>query len=68
VAAQTVLEQVSLDLLRPLFPPLLGVRLLGVTVSGLDGRPCRNAAQLALGFQPKANLHHLSCCGANQDR
>jgi hypothetical protein len=50
VAAQTVLEQVSLDLLRPLFPPLLGVRLLGVTVSGLDSKPCRNAAQLALGF------------------
>jgi DNA polymerase-4 len=50
VAAQAVLEQVSLDLLRPLFPPRLGVRLLGVTVSGLDGKPCRNAAQLALGF------------------
>jgi len=44
VAAQAVLEQVSLDLLRPLFPPRLGVRLLGVTVSGLDSKPCRNAA------------------------
>jgi hypothetical protein len=39
-----------MDLLRPLFPPRLGVRLLGVTVSGLDGKPYRNAAQLALGF------------------
>ena len=30
------LEQTALDLLRALFPPPRGVRLLGVTVSGLD--------------------------------
>jgi len=35
VAVQTVLDQVSLDLLRPLFPSQLGLRLLGVTLSGV---------------------------------
>ena len=52
VAARAVLEQIGLNLLRPLFPPRLGVRLLGVTVSGLE--PGRQAAtapeQLALGL------------------
>jgi len=45
---QVALEQVSLDLLRPLFPPRLGVRLLGVTLSNLDAGPGQDAAQLAL--------------------
>ncbi len=49
-AAQTTLEQVSLDLLRPLFPPLLGVCLLGVTLSSLDAKGCTGPAQLALGL------------------
>ncbi len=48
VAARAVLEQVSLDLLRPLFPPRLGVRLLGVTLSNLHAGPDQEAAQLAL--------------------
>ena len=47
-ATQAALEQVSLDLLRPLFPPRLGVRLLGVTLSNLDAGPGQDAAQLAL--------------------
>jgi DNA polymerase-4 len=50
VPTQTRLEQVSLDLLRPLFPPRLGVRLLGVTLSNLGDKPCRGVSQLALGF------------------
>jgi len=50
VPTQARLEQVSLDLLRPLFPPRLGVRLLGVTLSNLDDKPCRGVSQLALGF------------------
>lgn len=50
VAAQARLEQVSLDLLRPLFPPRLGVRLLGVTVSGLETGQQPAPAQLALGL------------------
>ncbi len=45
---QVALEQVSMDLLRPLFPPRLGVRLLGVTLSNLDAGPGQDAAQLAL--------------------
>ena len=36
IASQTMMEQMGLDLLRPLFPSLRGVRLLGVTVSHLD--------------------------------
>jgi len=47
-ATQAALEQVSLDLLRPLFPPRLGMRLLGVTLSNLDAGPDRDAGQLAL--------------------
>ena len=50
VPTQARPEHVSLDLLRPLFLPRLGVRLLGVTLSNLDGEPCRDAAQLVLGF------------------
>jgi len=48
VAARAVLEQVSMDLLRPLLPPRLGVRLLGVTLSNLQSEPDQEAAQLAL--------------------
>ena len=50
VATQTRLEQVSIDLLRPLFPPRLGVRLLGVTVSSLDSGRQPAPGQLALGL------------------
>ncbi len=46
VAAQAALEAISLDLLRPLFPPARGVRLLGVTLSGLDAQ----SPQMALGL------------------
>ena len=50
VETQALLEQVSLALLRPLFPPRLGVRLLGVTVSSLEGEMRPGSAQLALGL------------------
>ena len=36
IAEQVTIEQISLDLLRPLFPPPRGVRLLGVTLSNFD--------------------------------
>jgi DNA polymerase-4 len=39
------LERISLELLRPCFPPPRGVRLLGVTISNLDVR--EEQAQLA---------------------
>lgn len=42
------LERTSLDLLHPFFPCARGVRLLGVTVSGLEGAPA--PAQLSLGL------------------
>ncbi len=44
------LLQISLDLLRPCFPPRRGVRLLGVTVSGFDPRNASPQPQLALPF------------------
>ena len=37
IASQAVMEHLGLDLLRPLFPSPLGIRLLGITVSNLDG-------------------------------
>ena len=36
VGSAAELEQMALELLRPCFPPARGVRLLGVTLSGLD--------------------------------
>ena len=50
VATQAALEQISLALLRPLFPPRRGVRLLGVTLSGLEAEGRPGPAQMALGL------------------
>ena len=50
IAAQTTLERISLDLLGPLFPPPLGVRLLGVTLSSLKAERRTGPAKLALGL------------------
>jgi len=36
IASRAMVEQLSLDLLQPHFPPLRGVRLLGVTLSNFD--------------------------------
>lgn len=48
VASQATIEQVSMDLLRPLFPPARGIRLLGVTLSNLDAVTEPTIRQLAL--------------------
>ncbi len=48
VATQAELQAISLDLLRPLFPPAKGVRLLGVTLSNLDTDRERDPVQMAL--------------------
>ena len=40
------LERISLELLQPCFPPPRGVRLLGVTISGLTACAARSEAQL----------------------
>ncbi len=50
IATRPMLERISLDLLRPLFPPPRGVRLLGVTLSSLEAKGCIGPAQLALGL------------------
>ena len=47
-------ERTSLELLRPLFPPQKGVRLLGVTIRNLSGTTDEGRAQLALTFDPIA--------------
>ena len=52
IAMQSMMEQMGLDLLRPLFPPPRGVRLLGVTVSHLDAIATSPQRQLALPIAP----------------
>ncbi len=42
ITSRAVIEQLSLDLLRPLFPPVRGVRLLGVTLSNFDAAVAEN--------------------------
>jgi len=37
IASRVMIEQFSLDLLQPLFPPPRGIRLLGVTLSNFEG-------------------------------
>jgi DNA polymerase IV len=48
IGSQKMLEEIGLELLRPNFPPPLGVRLLGVTISNLETAEPRSRAQLAL--------------------
>jgi DNA polymerase IV len=45
ITSQTTIEQLSLDLLRPLFPPSRGVRLLGVTLSNFDATTVSETAR-----------------------
>ena len=48
LASQAELAAVAHDLLEPLFPPTKGIRLLGVTLSGLGGEPEAAPDQLRL--------------------
>jgi DNA polymerase-4 len=48
IRSQTELEGIAIELLRPHFPPPLGVRLLGVTISNLGPAEPRSRGQLAL--------------------
>jgi DNA polymerase IV len=48
VASQAELERFSYALLEPIFPARLGIRLLGVTLSSLDGEPPEQERQLTL--------------------
>ncbi|MDR3534762.1 MAG: DNA polymerase IV [Rhodopila sp.] len=48
ITSPATIEQLSFDLLRPLFPPPRGVRLLGVTLSNLDEAIGPGQRQMAL--------------------
>ena len=52
IGSQKALEEIGLELLRTHFPPPLGVRLLGVTISNLETSEPRSRAQLALFLEP----------------
>jgi len=52
ISSQAELEEIALDLLRPHFPPPLGVRLLGVTISNLATAEQESRTQLALMLMP----------------
>ena len=48
IASRAMIEQFSLDLLQPLFPPARGVRLLGVTLSNFDATTPAESVQKVL--------------------
>jgi len=53
ITSQETLRNVSLDLVRKIFPPEMGIRLLGVTVSGFDSAEvAAQSAQLDLALTP----------------
>jgi DNA polymerase-4 len=52
IGSQAELEDIALGLLRPHFPPQLGVRLLGVTISNLTTAEPESRTQLALMLKP----------------
>jgi DNA polymerase IV len=48
VQTREKLHQLALDLIRSVFPPLKGIRLVGVTLSNFQARPVSEAAELPL--------------------
>ena len=48
ITSRAIIEQISLDLLQPHFPPPRGVRLLGVTLSNFDAIPVAENRQIPL--------------------
>ena len=48
ITSRASIEQLSLDLLQPLFPPPRGVRLLGVTLSNFDATTVAEDRQILL--------------------
>jgi len=52
IGSQAELREIAVVLLQPLFPPPLGVRLLGATISNFEIPLPRSQAQLALGLEP----------------
>jgi DNA polymerase-4 len=64
VADLQTLRRTSLDLVRSVYPPRLGVRLVGVTLSNFDQEIALKNEQLGLGLEavptspPMAQVHH----------
>jgi DNA polymerase-4 len=64
VSDHQTLRQTSLDLIRSVYPPRLGIRLVGVTLSNFDREIALRDEQLGLGFdascvnQPAAQVAH----------
>ena len=50
VTSQETLRGVSIGLVRTVFPPTKGIRLVGVTVSGFERSDSLSAEQLTLGL------------------
>jgi DNA polymerase-4 len=51
ITSRTIIEQLTLDLLRPLFPPPRGVRLLGVTLSNFEAATLAENRQIPLALR-----------------
>jgi DNA polymerase IV len=51
ITSRALIEQLSLDLLQPLFPPPRAVRLLGVTLSNFDAPTVSENRQIALALR-----------------
>jgi DNA polymerase-4 len=51
ITSRAMIEQLSLDLLQPHFPPPRGVRLLGVTLSNFDATAVAANRQIALALR-----------------
>jgi DNA polymerase-4 len=52
ITTREMLEQISVTLLQPHFPPPRGIRLLGVTLSNFGGSTGSVRQQLMLGLAP----------------
>jgi DNA polymerase-4 len=50
VADRATLHQISIDLVRSVFPPVKGIRLLGVMLSSFEGGERAGMHQLDLGL------------------
>ena len=51
ITSRAIIQQLSLDLLQPHFPPPRGVRLLGVTLSNFDAATVAENRQIALALR-----------------
>jgi DNA polymerase IV len=58
ITSRAIIEQLTLDLLQPQFPPSLGVRLLGITLSNFDAPAVAENSQIALALREPARSAH----------